>query len=154
MKQHIPICGPPLLKSHSEISERGLVVIDTFRRSTRPEFADVYRREIEELPRFQLALTELLFRLLALGDIHIRPDKCYDVARLIQGRMPDSVDVLGDSIGKNNAVVCGIVCFLDFGPFEELQHALLVLEMGSAKPQIKGRRLLIRFDAVYSKHLR
>src|SRR5258707_871195 len=65
MKQHIPICGPPLLKSHSEISERGLVVIDTFRRSTRPEFADVYRREIEELPRFQLALTELLFRELA-----------------------------------------------------------------------------------------
>src|ERR1700677_1141028 len=82
------------------------------------------------------------------GDVHIGPDKFYEVARLVQDRMPGGMDVLDCSIGENNSVVRGIICFLDFGSFEEFPHALLVFRMTSAKPQCKVRLILIRFDAV------
>jgi hypothetical protein len=142
----------PLLKSNSVIPERGLVVIE--RNSIRPNFGDVYRREIEELSRFTFALSELLFRLLALCDIHNGPDKLYELARLVQDGMAYSVEMLDVSIGKNNAVVLVKVCFLGYGSIKELPNALLVLEMSSAKPKFSGRRILIRLDAEYSKHLR
>jgi hypothetical protein len=68
--------------------------------------------------------------------------------------MPDSMEVLDDAIGKNNAIVRVIVCFLDYGLFKEFLNALLVLDMISAKPELNGRRILIRLDAEYSKYLR
>ncbi len=64
------------------------------------------------------------------------------------------MEVLDGSIGKNNAIVRVIVCFLDSGSFKEFLNALLVLEMTSAKPKFTGGRILIRLDAEYSKHLR
>src|SRR3984893_8129862 len=88
------------------------------------------------------------------GDIYCGPNKFHEVARLVQDRMPDSMEVLDGSIGKNNAVVCVIVCFLDFGSFKEFLNALLVLEMISAKPKFRGRRILARLHAEYSKYLR
>src|ERR1700741_1612063 len=104
----------------------------------------------------QITLTppQGLFPLFALGDIHSGPDKFYEVARLVQDRMPGSMEVLDGSIGKNNAIVRVIVCFLDYGFFKEFLNALLVLDMISAKPKFNGRRILIRLDAEYSKYLR
>jgi hypothetical protein len=52
--------------------------------------------------------------------------------------MPDGMDVLDGSVGKNNAVVRVIVYFLDVGSFTELLTALLVLRMVSAKPKFRG----------------
>src|ERR1700757_2976470 len=112
---------------------------------------DDMRDSIGNATKFVLILPNLLLRLFALGDIHIGPDKFYELAQLVQDGMPDGIEVLDGSIRKNNAVVRGVVCFLDCGPFEEFQHAPLVFGMISAKPKVRRRRILIRFDAVYSK---
>ena len=45
------------------------------------------------------------------------------------------MEVLDGSVGKNNAVVRFIVCFLDFGLFEEFLNAFCVLRMISIKPK-------------------
>jgi hypothetical protein len=64
------------------------------------------------------------------------------------------MEVLDGSIGKNNAVVRVIVCFLDCGSFKELPNALLILGMISAKPKFRPRCILIRIYAEYSVDLR
>src|ERR1700751_4752525 len=74
------------------------------------------------------------------GDIYRGPNKFYEVARLVQDRMPDCTEVLDGSIGKNNAIVRFIVSFLDFGLFEEFLNAFCVLRMISIKPKFIGRR--------------
>src|SRR5271155_4033680 len=109
---------------------------------------------VQNLTELCFLLPDFIFRLLALGDIHSGPDKFYELARLVQDRMPDSMDVLDGSVGKNNAVVRFIICFLDFGSLKELLNALLVVGMISAKPKFSGRRILIRVDAEYSRHFR
>src|ERR1700678_4115705 len=68
--------------------------------------------------------------------------------------MPGSMEVLDGSIGKNNAVVRVIVCFLDCGFLKELPNALLILGMISAKPKFRPRCILIRIYAEYSVDLR
>src|ERR1700735_983198 len=68
--------------------------------------------------------------------------------------MPSSMEVLDGSIGKNNAVVRVIVCFLACGSFKELPNALLILGMISAKPKFNPRCILIRKYAEYSADLR
>ena len=71
-------------------------------------------------------LTELCFLFpdsilaCAFSDIHGGPDKFYELARLVQNRMPDGMDVLDGSVGKNNTVVRFIICFLDFGLFQRV----------------------------------
>src|ERR1700735_3980823 len=110
-----------------------------------------------QLLRFsQITLTppEFAFCFLALGDIHNGPDKLNELTRLVQDGMADRMEMLDGSIGKNNAAVSFIICFLDFGSFKELPNALLVVGMISAKPKFCGRRILIRHDAEYSKHFR
>ena len=97
---------------------------------------------------FLLSFLECRACLHPFSDVHVGPDKFYEVAGLVQDRMPGGMDVLDFSIGENNSVVRVIICFLDFGSFEEIPHALLVFRMTSAKPQFKVRRILIRFDAV------
>jgi hypothetical protein len=64
------------------------------------------------------------------------------------------MEVLDSSVGKNNAVVRFIVCFLDFGLFEEFLNAFCVLRMISIKPEFSGRLNLIGSDAEYSLHFR
>src|ERR1700720_4913628 len=105
---------------------------------------------------FDLFKSSLQFnpRLRLFGDIHCCPNEFYEVAQLVQDRMPDGMEVLDGSIGKNNAIVRFIVCFLDFGFFKEFLNALLVLDMISAKPKFNGRRILIRLDAENSIYLR
>src|SRR5579859_6111805 len=134
-----------VLESHSIYIDRSTIGIQN---------DDDMRDSIGNPAKFVLILPILLLCLFALRDIHIGPDKFYELAQLVQDGMPDGMEVLDGSIRKNNAIVRGIVCFLDFGPFEEFQHALLVLGMISAKPKFRRRRILVRFDAVYSKHLR
>src|ERR1700733_3092595 len=68
--------------------------------------------------------------------------------------MPGGMEVLDGSIGKNNAVLCVIVCFLGSGSFKELPNALLILGMISAQPKFKSRCILIRRYAEYSVYLR
>src|SRR5258705_8989507 len=75
------------------------------------------------------------------SDIDCGPNKFYEVARLVQDRMPDSMEVFDGSIGKNNAIVRVIVCFQDSGSFKEFLNALPVLEVISAKPKVKSRRI-------------
>src|SRR6202453_4633381 len=64
------------------------------------------------------------------------------------------MEVLDGSIGKNNAEVGVIVCFLDCGSFKKLPNALLVLGMISAKPKFKPRCILVRIYAEYSVDFR
>src|ERR1700722_4293363 len=68
--------------------------------------------------------------------------------------MPSSMEVLDSSIGKNNAVLRVIVCFLDCRSFKELPNALLILGVISAQPKFKPRCILIRLYAEYSVDLR
>src|ERR1700677_756027 len=93
-------------------------------------------------------------RFVLLGDIHHRSDKFYEVVFRIDDRMSDRMEELDSSVGKNNAVVRFIVCFLDFGPFEEFLNAFRVLRMISIKPKFSGRLNLIGSDAEYSMHFR
>src|SRR5437899_2885717 len=100
MNQRIQISAPPLVKSHTVKIERGLVGRDTT--STRAKFDNMLGREVNELSQLSFALPDLLFRLLCSGNIHRGPDKFYDVARLVQDRMADRMQVLDGSVGKNN----------------------------------------------------
>src|ERR1700747_393396 len=141
-----------LLNRQTDILEPYSIYID--RSAIGIQDDDDMRDSIGNAAKFVLILPNLLFRLFALSDIHIGPDKFYEVAQLVQDGMPDGMEVLDGSIRKNNGVVLGIVLLRDFGPFEEFQYALLVLGMISAKPEFRRRRILIRFDPVYSKYLR
>ena len=77
------------------------------------------------------------------GDIYCGPNKFHEVARLVHDRMPDSMEVPDGSIGKNNAIVRFIVCFLDFGFFKEFLNAFCVLRMISIEPKFSVRLNLI-----------
>src|SRR6202030_191504 len=68
--------------------------------------------------------------------------------------MSDRVEMLDTSIGKNNAVVRFIVCFVDFALFEEFLNAFCVLRMSSIKPKFSIRLSFIGSHAVYSIHFR
>src|SRR3984893_5471181 len=152
MKQPIQISAAPLLKSKPVIIEGGLGVVGgTF---VTAKFGDVLRREIKELSEPPFALPDLLLRLLCHGDVHHRSDKFHEVAFLIDNRMSDRMEVLDGSVGKNNAVVRFIVCFLDFALFEEFLNAFCVLRMSSIKPKFSIRLSLIGSHAVYSIHFR
>src|ERR1700730_16750852 len=107
MKQAVQISVPPLPKSNTVIIERGLVVIK--RTSIGAKFSDVLRREVKELPELPSALPDLLFGLLCGGNIYRRPDKFYEVARLVQDRMADRMEVLDDSVGEDHTVVRSII---------------------------------------------
>src|SRR5947209_1409301 len=89
------------------------------------------------LKQITFAPPQGLFRLLALGDIYNGPAKFYEVARLVQDRMPERMEVLDGSIRKNNAVLRVKVCFLDYASIKELLNALVVLGMSSAKPKFR-----------------
>jgi len=98
------------------IIKRGLVVIE--RTSIGPKFGNVLRREVKELPELPFALPDLFFCLLCDRNVHRRPDKFYEVSRLVQDRMADNMDVLDGSVGKNNTVVRLITGFLNFASFK------------------------------------
>src|SRR5260370_33426547 len=91
---------------------------------------------------------QCFFRLLWCGDVHRGPDKFYEVARLVQDRMADSVEVLDRSVRKNNAVVHLKLGFLDFGSFKKVHNALPVLRMEPTKEEFRVRCLIIRLDDV------
>src|SRR5258708_19011622 len=112
------------------------------------------RRQLQDLSKLALALPDLLLRLLCCGNVHHRPDKFYEVAFLVDDRMSDRMEVLDSSVGKNNAVVRFIVCFLDFGLFENVLNAFCVLRMISIKPKFSVRLNLIGSHAEYSIHFR
>ena len=141
-----------LLKSYTVIIERGLVVIE--RSSIRPKFGDVHGREVKDLSELALALSDFLFRLTLFGDIRRGPEKLYDVARLVQDRMADSVEVLDGSITRNNAIVRFIISFLDSSSFIDLLNYGPVLRMNPVKEEFSPRRVVIGLDAAYSKYLR
>jgi len=67
--------------------------------------ADHLRYGVDNAAKFMRILPDFLLRLLALGDIHRGPDKFYEVARLVQDRTPDGMEVLDNSIGKNDSVL-------------------------------------------------
>src|SRR2546427_10824755 len=67
MNQALQISGLPLLKSHTVIVERGLIVVQTT--SIRPKFGDVLRRQIQQLSKLPFALPDLLLGALAVMDV-------------------------------------------------------------------------------------
>ena len=76
MKERARVGAPPLLKSKTVIIERGLVDIRTgFRKKTAaigPQYGDVVRREVKELPKLQLLLPDFLFRTPTLCNVLAR----------------------------------------------------------------------------------
>src|SRR5712664_1376569 len=127
-----------------------------------------HERLVDLLPEHYVFVLQLIFqalnlfnRLLQVGsravvfrDVHHRSEKFHEVAFLIDERMSDRMEVLDSSVGKNDAVVRFIVCFLDFAPFEEFLNAFCVLRMSSIKPKFSIRLSLIGSHAVYSIHFR
>src|ERR1700730_13620140 len=91
---------------------------------------------------------------LALGDVHRGPDKFYDVARLVQDRMANRVEVLDRSVRENDAVVHLKLCFLDFGSFKNVHNALPILRMEPTKEEFRVRWVIIRIDVVYPMDFR
>src|SRR6185369_7915757 len=67
------------------------------------------------------------------GDIYCGPKIFHEVTRLVQDRMVDNMKVLDGSIGKNNAVVCVIVCFLDSGSFIEFVKSVAIFRVHQSK---------------------
>src|SRR5580658_7636090 len=93
----------PLFNRKTAELEDGLVGIQTA--SVVPQHKQKLWRGVQNLTELHFLLPDFVFRLLALGDIDSCPDKFYEVARLVQDRMPDRMDVLDSSIGKNNSVL-------------------------------------------------
>src|SRR6202453_125137 len=60
---------------------------------------------VHNLTELQFLFPDFLFCLSPLGDIHSGPDKFNKVARLVQDRMPDRMEVLDSSIGKNDSIL-------------------------------------------------
>src|ERR1700720_4779135 len=154
MTQPATIVSPPLLKGKTDIIERGWIGIKKGAVGIRPQHIVVLRRQLQDLSKLAFALPDALLRLLCSGDVHHRSDKLYEVAFLIDDRMSDRMEVLDSSVGKNNAVVRFIVCFLDFGPFEKFLNAFCVLRMISIEPKVSVRLNLIGSHAEYSIHFR
>jgi len=152
MEQAMQISALPLVNSKTVIIERGLVVIK--RTSIRPKFGDVHGREVKKLSELPFALPNLRFRLLCVGDIHRGPNKFFEVARLVQDRMADNMEVLDGTVGKNNAVVCLIIGLLPFASFKHLLNGPSVLRMNPVKPKFSGRHIVIRTAAEDSMDLR
>src|ERR1700733_5694451 len=140
MKQLKQIGALPLLKGKTVIIERDSVVKE--RTSIRSKFGDERRRKIKDLPQSPFALPDLLFCLLCFGDVHRSTNKLYEVARFVQDRMADNVDVLDGSVRKNNAAVCLIISLLDFASFKDFLSALPVVGMNPDKPKFNIRRIL------------
>jgi hypothetical protein len=81
MNESTSVGAPPLLKSETEIIERSLVAINTT--AIRPQYGDVLRHELKELPKLPFALPDLLFGLLALdGDTRKMGDLLYEIMLL------------------------------------------------------------------------
>src|ERR1700731_2000206 len=90
-----------------------------------------HERLVDLLPEHYVFVLQLIFQALNLfnrllqvgaravvfGDVHHRSDKFYEVVFLIDDWMSDRMEVLDSPVGKNNAEVRFIVCFLDFGLF-------------------------------------
>src|SRR5258708_4710816 len=106
--------------STTVIVERGLVVIK--RTSLRLNFGDVHGREVKKLSELPIALPDLRFRLLCLGDIHRGPDKFHEVARLVQDRRADNMEALDGTVGENNAVCGPIIGLLSVAPVNTCQN--------------------------------
>src|SRR6267143_4206700 len=96
-----------------------------------------------------LAPAQRFFRLLCCGDVYRGPDKFYELARLVQDRMANRVEVLDRSVRKNNAVVHLKLGFLDFGSFKKVHNALPVLRMEPTKEEFCVRCVIIRLDVVH-----
>src|SRR5216684_2340487 len=106
-------------------------------------------REPLRFRQITLALPQRFFRLLCCGDVDRGPDKFYEVARLVQDRMADGVEVLDRSVRKNNAVVHLKLGFLDFSSFKKVHNALPVLRMEPTKEEFRVRCVIVRLHVVH-----
>src|SRR4029077_6459814 len=70
------------------------------------------------------------------GDIYCGPNIFHEVARLVQDRMVDTMEVLDASIGKNNSVVHVPVCFLNSGSFIEFVKSIAIFRVHQSKELI------------------
>src|SRR6185295_16189328 len=71
MKQRVHISALPLLQGETVKFERGPVHIETT--AIRPKLRDVQRREVEDVTKLSLALTDLLFRPPLIVDVRVQP---------------------------------------------------------------------------------
>src|ERR1700730_8620721 len=133
MTKPATIASPPCLKGKTEIIQRGLIGIKMGAGRIGPQYIDMLRRQLEDLSKLAFALPDLLLRLLCRGDVHHRSDKFYEVAFLVDDRMSDSMEMLDSSVGKNNAVVRVIVCFLDSGSFIEFVKSVAIFRVHQSK---------------------
>src|SRR3984885_3028048 len=93
----------PLFNRKTAELEDGLVGIQTA--SAAPQHRLQLPCGVQNLTELHFVFADFVFRLLALGDIYSCPDKFYEVARLVQDRMPDRMEVLDSSIGKSNSIL-------------------------------------------------
>src|SRR5437016_1135818 len=106
-------------------------------------------REPLRFGQVTLAPPQRVFRPLCCGDVDRGPNKFYEVARLVQDRTANRVEVLDCSVRKNNAVVHLKLGFLDFGSFKKVHNALPILRMERSKEEFRLRWVIIRLDVVY-----
>src|SRR6202165_707261 len=76
-----------------------------------------------------LAPAQRLLRLLCCGHVYRGSDEFHEVARLVQDRTANRVEVLDRSVRKNNAVVHLKLGFLDFGSLKKVLNALPIFRM-------------------------
>src|ERR1700691_6442714 len=93
----------PLFNRKTAELEDGLVGIQTA--SVAPEHKQKLWCGVQNLTELHFLFPDFVFRLLPPGGIYSCPDKFYEVARLVQDRMPDRMEVLDSSIGKYNSVL-------------------------------------------------
>src|SRR5262249_58089861 len=70
--------GLPLVDVQTEILERGVIGVE--RASIRPKYADVLRREVQNLPELCFLVADFVFRPFAIVDVHARSAPLDDLA--------------------------------------------------------------------------
>ncbi len=103
MNKPARVDAPPFLKGKTEIIERCLICINTS--AIRSQNRNLLRREIQNLSKLAFALPDLLFRLLALGDIDYGAHELNKIAGWAENRVPYCVDISDFATGMNDSVV-------------------------------------------------
>src|SRR6266478_2737896 len=148
MKQPVQISALPLLKSKAEIIERSLV--DIMVAAIGPQFDDVLRREVQDMPELSFALADFLFRLLALGDVCRAAHEFRHIPGGVENRMADGVDMFDRAVWKWDSEFDFIIRLFTYCSIDCLLPLDSILWMNALQAFAPSRRASVRIEVIYA----
>src|SRR5579862_8995821 len=94
---------PPLLKTKANVIKPDAVAIKAF--TTGSKYSNLLRREVQHLTEFQFLLPNLLLGRLTLSDVDDSAHKFNEMARRVQNRMTNAVNVPDGAPRMHNAII-------------------------------------------------